>query len=194
MNYFVHVPKTGGISVRRALPEDGVKVVTHTSGPFQILERLGDDAGSRFVFAFVRNPWDRIVSAFYYLLAGGTNKLDLAAGRRLRGLSGGDFKRFVGVCEEDRDILVQTHLRPQHEWLCDRGGNLHADFVGRFESLEMDFGRACAAMGLPVRELPHVNRSEHRPYREHYDASTRDAVARIYERDIELFGYRFQRG
>jgi hypothetical protein len=39
--------------------------------------------------------------------------------------------------------------------------------------------------------LPHLLRSEHRPYRHYYDAEARDFVAQHYRSDIETFGYDF---
>ncbi|HTT80257.1 MAG TPA: sulfotransferase family 2 domain-containing protein, partial [Stellaceae bacterium] len=82
---FTHVPKTAGKSIRYlfGLPEfaeqgipDGNNIEDgfgHTRLSSLIDSAFFDDY---FKFAFVRNPYDRIVSAFCYLIDGGCNNVD----------------------------------------------------------------------------------------------------------------------
>lgn len=62
--------------------------------------------------------------------------------------------------------------------------------IGRTETLGQDWQVIRRRLGIDV-DLPTRMRSVHRPYREYYDAETRDLVAGIYARDIEMFGYEF---
>jgi hypothetical protein len=66
------------------------------------------------------------------------------------------------------------------------------DFIGRFERLEEDFARVRMHVGLS-EQLASTNRGRSRPasYRDSYDQEMIDRVARVYRRDIELFGYSF---
>jgi len=58
-NYvFIHVPKTGGTSVRHAL---GMTLGANHLSASQLYDLYPHLCG-RFSFAFVRNPWDRMVS------------------------------------------------------------------------------------------------------------------------------------
>ena len=75
---FIHVPKTGGISVKRALYGDinrghgHVRAITYRT-------KLGKNTfNNLFKLAVVRNTWDRLVSAYHYLSQGGRNPRDLA--------------------------------------------------------------------------------------------------------------------
>jgi hypothetical protein len=52
------------------------------------------------------------------------------------------------------------HVMPQYDMLHDADGRLLVDFVGRFESLQEDFRRVCAKLGIESAELPHRNRSD----------------------------------
>ncbi len=72
-----------------------------------------------------------------------------------------------------------------------RGYVRGADFVGRFETLESDFARVCAGLGIRAA-LPRKNTSEHGTYAGYYDAWGRDFVARRYADDIDQFGYAFE--
>ena len=64
---FVHIQKTAGISIVSALSKHGGKGNFHQ----HILDMLAEAKPNKnyFKFAFVRNPWDRAVSRYFYVKA-----------------------------------------------------------------------------------------------------------------------------
>ena len=74
----------------------------------------------------------------------------------------------------------------------DRSGKVNLDFIGRFETLEKDFELLTARLGV-LASLPKTNTSPRgRDYRSYYDDESIEIVAKLYSRDIELFGYSFE--
>ena len=51
--------------------------------------------------------------------------------------------------------------------------------------------RSAQRIGIPTATLEKVNASSRRDYREYYDEPLIDGVAKLYARDLELFGYEF---
>lgn len=120
-----------------------------------------------FAFTFVRNPWSKVVSEFFYSKsANGYN---------------GTFKNYLRKprCQPD-------HMTPQINFLND-----NMDYIGRFENLQADFNIACDKIGIPHQNLPHKNKTKHKHYTEYYDDETKQIVAEKYAKDIEYFGYEF---
>lgn len=193
---FAHVPKTGGKAVLSAfdLPMlgrdyDGRRVeIEEPYGHHSLQNYAGRTEFAYFKFAFVRNPWDRLVSAFAYLMGGGCNDDDARFRDKHLSQFGGDFSAFVRRLPQL--IEEAPHFRPQIEWLCDRDGKILTNFLGRFERLQTDFSVVAEQLNIPGR-LPVLNASVHRPYREYYDDRTRDIVAAAYRSDIRAFGYEF---
>ena len=70
-------------------------------------------------------------------------------------------------------------------------GELLADHVGRVERMQESYDEIAARIGIPSRPLDKVNATDRRDYREYYDQQLIDGVAKLYARDLELFGYQF---
>jgi hypothetical protein len=178
---FVHINKTGGTSISQAL---GIPWARHeTAGT--IRGRLGPkEWDRRFKFAFVRNPFDRVVSQYHYRVKTGQSGL-------------GDrpvaFEEWVSLAYGARAAPyynAEMMFMPQVRWVRDDAGNDLLDFVGRFERLEDDFARVARVVGVDAT-LPHLKRSSHEPYRGYYSDETRALVADRYRDDLDAFGYEF---
>lgn len=131
-----------------------------------------------FKFAFVRNPWDRLVSEYEFLLEKPTH------GRHARVKKLNSFKHFIQMQIPRRDAY-------QINMLCDRHGKLLVDFVGKLENLQSDWQTVCARIGIPDQPLQRKNATQHRHYQDYYDNESRQLVARHWSREIELFEYAF---
>jgi len=130
-----------------------------------------------FKFAFVRNPWDRLVSRYAYLLKNEKHPRH----------------EFVQKMKGFDDYVAWEMRRGkffQYTYVTGSDGKLIVDFIGHYERLSEDFQKVCARIGVKA-ELPRANASSHRDYRTYYSAATREMVGNYFRRDIELFGYDF---
>ena len=207
---FIHIPKTGGTSIERALGMRGrnkkedrellygriesndLKRQALLSGYLQHITMADIHTlyperpfADYFSFSVVRNPWDRLVST-YVNTDRHLCRTARARGVELEGLTFDDYVRAVGE-------LRHAHLQPQHEYLLDEHGKLAVGYVGRFESLVATFGEICQQLGIR-KVLSHEKRSSQRKSKDHrsyYSPETKKIVEKRYARDIELFGYHF---
>ena len=185
---FAHVPKCAGNSFNpNPYPYFYHGHDTNTKD-FKFLKDINHHDYD-FIFTFVRNPWDRLVSSFHYLKQGGNCKNDAL-----------DFEKYLSKYKSFRDLVLnwddslfnQIHFRPQHEWICDHDGGLIPHFIGRLETIQKDWDFICNKMNVPIRNLPFRNKSQHKYYTEYYNDETRQIVAEKYVKDIEYFGYQFK--
>jgi hypothetical protein len=196
---FVHIQKTGGTSIaaalRRAIPDVTEILCAHDHARWA-REHLGEDYDELFKFAFVRNPWERLVS--WYTMITGVGKEHAATHQN--GLwnyvfsQSATFEEFIVKCTEtiDDGLGRRSFVYNQLDYLTGDDGNLIVDFVGRYENLELDFQRLTASQGLGLVVLPRLNTSRHQHYSDYYTPLTRDIVAERFARDIAAFGYSFE--
>ena len=200
---FIHIPKCAGVAMLSALDQrmDILRLGPHLKAVdiFDVDRKYnGQDY---FVFSFVRNPWDRLVSTFFYLMRGGRAPVDQRRRDTILKKYNGNFRDFVLDIENWIDIKEEDsiypdkyipHFRPQYEYICDPDGVCLVDFIGRVETLADDFQELCGLLSVENAKLKRKNKTSHKKYFKYYDAETRDIVARFYARDIELFDYQFE--
>ena len=122
-----------------------------------------------FTFAFVRNPYARLWSAWQFVQVA----TDMAPKCT--------FKEFtIDGSTED----CEPFFRPMH-WFIDRP----ISFVGRFESLQSDFDRLMQILGKPRQVLPVVNSSSGPSWQDTYTPEMKRAVYSRSELDFTRFAY-----
>lgn len=137
-----------------------------------------------FKFAFVRNPYDRLVSNYFSKVVNKRNY-----GNR-EPYANSTFDEFIHIACGLSDEEMNPHFRPQHSFICDDDGQILVDFIGRFENLAADFKKIVYEAGLPPElELPHRGRSERGDFLEYYSAGTRKMVRERFKTDFEIFDY-----
>ena len=110
----MHVPKTAGTSISNVLKEkDCVELATHGKLESQ------RDLGNRFVFAFVRNPFEWFGSLYYSHI------------RQHRKLP---IEEFIKT-HESWDYFFDT----QTSWIKYNGLLDRINFIGKYENLNKDF-------------------------------------------------------
>ena len=175
---FVHIPKTGGMSIRKFLVERfnyGVRTHASDEGPdlhdtlFQ-LEHLNPTSPDTFVFAVCRNPYRRAYSYYSYFLKGGMIP-DCSFEEYLRDIDSTPLNKFR-----------QDHFM-QGRWLITQHAYLKR-YVYRFENLtEFESQFDCV--------LPHENTSDFdvQRYLKAYTPDSKKLVEDIYWDDFITFGY-----
>jgi hypothetical protein len=189
---FIHIPKTGGVSISQAIY--GRQVWHRTALFFQDCDP--DFLSTRLSFAVVRNPWDRLVSAYEFCRGGGTKlaQLKMAPPRPLLET----FTRFVldyVLPNKDRLNSLDEVLREQHGFINDLDGKCLVNFVGRFEDLGT-FEEMLLRRKVLRRPISHLNGSPgrvHKDYKPYYAAPELvEAVATCYASDIREYSYQFE--
>lgn len=201
---FLHVPKTGGISVTSVLldilprpvyysapsghhgsPRDGVVFV-----PGIRHETLADAEevlpthGWRLeqfpiIVACLRNPYEIEVSRYSYLRKGHPWDRGLSQELALTG----DFERFAA------DSPPHAHRELEAYFLL-RGSRPENLRIVRVEQLTTELTAVLREVGVDAKiRIPRMNRSRHRRYSHYYTPLAEEAVYRKYRWAFEAGGY-----
>ncbi|MFG0262408.1 MAG: sulfotransferase family protein [Novipirellula sp. JB048] len=183
---FIHIPKAAGTSVGEAL--FGAGNSTHHYWDFY--QAYDPEKFARYYkFTFVRNPFDRLVSAYTYLQQTGKSTSRNDRRFRARYLSRyGSFKEFVCAGLNRPAIKNWGHFIPQSRFIASDDRKIQVDFVGRVENMARDFVIVAERLKLPT-QITHTNKSQRDHFSKYYDSESEEIVREHYRRDFELLGY-----
>lgn len=184
---FIHIPKTAGFSIR-----EGIFNGDYTGPVFKTIPKNWEQY---FSFTFVRNPYDRMVSA-WKMFSDGMLKSRWSFNNKppLEGISFYDFLQIAidGSIDHDSrnsiESVLRHHTLPQvHPYHCYE----FAKFIGKFENLEDDFQVIADKIGLNNYSFAHLNKTNRKSYKEYFTNETYDLVSKHYKEDILKFDYSF---
>jgi len=205
---YIHIPKVA-CSTMKSICANILNIDLPTDGDFSEEIHLVDFPCAKkyqiyrayrsyFTFAFVRNPWDRLVSCY-------KDKINYPKGhvyeryentfiKYLKGINKykGDmqFEDFVETICSIPDRIAEGHFRSQYLYLTDEKGSILPNFVGRFENLSDDYMKIKRKLKIDS-DLPHIRSGKRTGYKDYYTENTKKLVRERYAKDIELFGYKF---
>lgn len=185
---FIHVPKNGGTSVKRALyKSDPGHASLRYYGRFFPSHLARTES-----FAIIREPTERFLSGYDFLMNGGGRDVRIQAGplRRMRHVSTVDD--FLGFLEAANGswLKVDTFARPQGWYITDRAGVIRIRHLWLLEEAGERLPAFLAARGVPG--LPHANRT--RRERRELTVGQRERLERLYAEDFHLYAALKARG
>ena len=207
---FIHVPKTGGSSVVRAITEG-----SNAKRAGDCMDYWGKIKKGKFnmkglhkVFE-VEWPYARRVSLFHHLPAYQLMKLidnDIWDNYYKFAVIRNPFDRYVSFYEYYRGTggRLRTGEKSFEEWfwtedffpaqwpyVYNPAGGLLVDKIIRFEDISSEFKKVCEDLKIPFNVMPHEKKSERKSYQEYFTRDMRICAEKLVRRDLELFGYKF---
>lgn len=204
---FIHIPKAAGSSVGSCLN----KQIKRTTSDIEFKEKFdtfskakgfaypnhapaairsqfmgSEEYASYFSFAFVRNPFDLVVSLYEYTWQ---KERDL-------------FKKMNWELSQfQKNILNNTFTdwvlnfdtgRLQSSYLFSSSGELLVTSIGKTESFDKDFIFFSRALGITYEpKTAKKNSTVRESYKKYYNSETTAVIENKYQKDLELFGYSF---
>jgi chondroitin 4-sulfotransferase 11 len=209
--FFMHIPKTGGTSIRNALnqliqapqPYTEKDMERKHMSAFLLRDKIYD-WDNLWKFTFIRNPYDRMVS--YYTFYRMPRKVPYLHSTRKAAIEM-SFPEWVRWLKQKEFVRLGDHpprkipmwRRPQVDFIYNNGIKL-VDHICRYETLQDDYNYIANKLKLNQdpsiwkhhKVLRHDNRSSRlEDFRLYYDDESRSIVKWWFMRDIKEFNYTF---
>ena len=208
---YVHIPKTGGTSIRKLLVNlknndvlDSDKKKYYYSEELKrrkissihgkardYLEFIEQDLWSKSLkFASVRNPWDLMVSSYHWWLQNG-NKFDRLKNMYLD-ISKMNFEEYLKSSYGAN--MINECVGNIEDWFLDKDKNLILDGLVRLEHFENDFLKLIQKSNKKIynfSDLPKENVTKRKEYQFYYNNHTSLLVEERFKFLIDYCGYKY---
>jgi len=184
---FLHLPKTGGTSINKFFNDKFDNNERDFGHPY-LSDYKCNNFDDYFKFTVVRNPYDRLVSAFFYMKEYSNFQSDINFRKKWK-LEHDTFESFV--IEKLPIIVGNKNTRPRHFKPQVEFGTTGLDYIGSFLTMQDDMNFICDKIGIESQDLPHVNSSNHKRYDEYYNKELLDIVETLYINDFNNYNHLF---
>lgn len=177
---FIHIPKTGGTSITKILENqpDTQRVTGHDTA------RRFENPKELFIFTFVRNPFTRLVSAYFHGLRKGEHNYN--------------FEEYI-----KKSNGKGLHLRPQTVYINSNNKEKSISYIGKYENFETDLKFVLNKLDIKNYKIPHDNRNpiydkhpnlnQEKYYKYFYTEEwMKDWVRERYKDDFKQFNYELE--
>lgn len=175
---YIHIPKNGGKFIRHKILENKQNELIHAYWctkdkldlahiPYMKRSEYIDPAIEYRYFTYSRNPYDRLISAYFYLckihnsLLNGKNSI-----QEFRFFIKNILKKYKFSLEFNSNMI---HFYPQYLFICDKN---------------FQIPKTIKIMKLEEYENPTIYNLN-----EYYDNETLQCVNQIYKKDFEILNY-----
>lgn len=202
---FISKPRCATTSLRKALDPysdimsgDRLPFHHHTTASLlkQHFETKGWDWNSYFKFVCVRNPWDMLVSAYFYGKPdkNGVYRWQSNPNTPYNPDNSMDFKEWLVSgktwCLRRKGFFKELSLRSLSSYALDEDKTFLVDYVIRVEHLEEDLKKLGSILGLEL-QAPQLNGTSHNHYSKYYDTEAKERVEQVFSYDIAYGQYGF---
>jgi len=149
----------------------------------------GDVFNRMFKFVIVRNPYDRAVSAWKYLM-----REEQYHPKYIRMKN--SMYEFLSALPEIWDLRydrhIATHTAPIWPDITDEQGNLLVDAIFKLENIDEEIKILSEKLGVDVEKFEHINKNrDNTEYRSFYDEEAKNLLETLYKEDIQNLHYTF---
>jgi len=211
---FINIPKTGTTSLKFWALEHikDLEITSEASNLDWVSHMSNEELHAKWAnlgttFAFVRNPYDRLVSVFHHLGQNAEERLNnrkagimtrdmisvpIESDIRILGVYRKGFEHWIKTDHSSKTdcpmirMLQDAKKETQLQWLDYELPNI----VIKIEDVNTEFHIIQKLLNCQEPFI-HTNISSHKPYKEYYTEETQKIVAEWVKEDLEAFGYEF---
>ena len=187
---FIHIPKTGGSSVEQFIKDGGRNSITyigvqnnrslHHYTAIELRKDLPILFRNYYKFSIVRNPYDRLLSEYYWTPI---QNVGYKAGKTKR-----EFLQYVENTVKNQRYftnIYNDHFIPQYNFIYE-DNKLLVDQLFKFEDLEWVSNYLKRRLEISIK-FPVINKQNIK--KEGWNNRQKERIYNLYKTDFILLGY-----